>query len=108
MAMGADVNAKDVSGRGRGPWPRMGWQAAGQKHVRQQATPRGCGIVTEAAGGQATKGQAVGKGAGGRAGAWSRGKGAGGRERGRAGDFSLLFREGPRWRAPKFESGLSR
>ena len=41
MARGADVNAKDVSGRGREPWPRMGGQAAGQNHVRQQATRGG-------------------------------------------------------------------
>ena len=41
MARGADVNAKDVSGRGREPWPRMGGQAAGQNHVRQQVTRGG-------------------------------------------------------------------
>ena len=37
MATGANVNAKNVSGRGREPFPLMGWQVAGQNHVRQQA-----------------------------------------------------------------------
>ena len=37
MAMGADVNAKNVSGRGREPWRRMGGRAAGQNHVRELA-----------------------------------------------------------------------
>ena len=53
MAIRADVNAKDVSGRGREPWPRMGGQAAGQNQKpRAPASDagRGCGIVTEAAG----------------------------------------------------------
>ena len=41
MARGADVKAENVSGRGREPWRRMGGQAAGQNHVRQQATRGG-------------------------------------------------------------------
>ena len=41
MAKGADVNAKNVSGRGREPWRRMGGRAAGQNHVREQATRGG-------------------------------------------------------------------
>ena len=63
MARGVDVNAKSVSGRGREPWARMGGQAAGQNNVRSKPSlasdaGRGCGIVTEAAGGQARDGRA--------------------------------------------------
>ena len=41
MAKGADVNAKNVSGRGREPWRRMDGQAASQNHVREQTTRGG-------------------------------------------------------------------
>ena len=61
MARGADVNAKNVSGRGREPWPRMGGQAAGQ--ITCASKRRGAGLrnsLTEAAGGHVQDGRAGG------------------------------------------------